>query len=146
MIFTLAQPLVFLHSFSELTDLPFAARLGQGSELLAFLETEVVLYDRPVPFAWMTEVGHPPTELRIEALTALPQAESSDETDRETPPSQPSIVQRRPLRQISFASSPAEAVARRKRVVPSRTTRSNAAASGSAMGPVSWCCVTSTWW
>jgi Zn-dependent protease with chaperone function len=69
----------------------FAARLGQGSDLLAFLETEVVLYDRPVPFAWMSEVGHPPTELRIEALTALPQAESSDETDRETPASQPAV-------------------------------------------------------
>ena len=32
LIFTLAQPLVFLHSFSELTELPFAALLG-----LAFL-------------------------------------------------------------------------------------------------------------
>src|SRR4051812_20543479 len=32
LIFTLAQPLVFLHSFSELTELPFAALIG-----LAFL-------------------------------------------------------------------------------------------------------------
>jgi hypothetical protein len=31
-IFTLAQPLVFLHSFSELTELPFAATIA-----LAFL-------------------------------------------------------------------------------------------------------------
>ena len=28
LIFTLAQPLVFLHSFSELTELPFAALIG----------------------------------------------------------------------------------------------------------------------
>jgi hypothetical protein len=32
----------------------------------------VLLYDRPVPFAWMSEVGHPPTELRIDALTRQP--------------------------------------------------------------------------
>jgi hypothetical protein len=42
LIFTLAQPLVFLHSFSELTELPFATLIG-----LAFLA-----YQRR-HFAWM---------------------------------------------------------------------------------------------
>ncbi len=55
-----------------------------------------------------------------------------------------SIAQRRRWRRASFASSPAKARARRKQATPSRNTRSNAAASSSAMGPASWCCATST--
>jgi Zn-dependent protease with chaperone function len=63
----------------------FAARLGQGSEFADFLITEVVLYDRPVPFAWMSEVGHPPTELRLEALSGQPFAEPNQSTGSEIP-------------------------------------------------------------
>jgi hypothetical protein len=41
LIFTLAQPLVFLHSFSELTELPFAAMLGIA--FLAYQRRQILM-------------------------------------------------------------------------------------------------------
>src|SRR4051812_40449783 len=41
LIFTLAQPLVFLHSFSELTELPFAALIGAA--FLAYQRRQFLL-------------------------------------------------------------------------------------------------------
>jgi len=46
----------------------YAARLGQGPQLAQSLENSALLHDRPVPFAWMSQNSHPPTELRIERL------------------------------------------------------------------------------
>lgn len=46
----------------------YAARLGQGPQLAWSLENSALLHDRPVPFAWMSQNSHPPTELRIERL------------------------------------------------------------------------------
>ncbi len=48
----------------------YAAQLGAGEQLILALETEAMIYDRPVPFIWMTEHSHPPTELRIDRLRA----------------------------------------------------------------------------
>jgi Zn-dependent protease with chaperone function len=46
----------------------YAARLGQAEELARLLEQEVLLYDIPIRFVWMTTQSHPPTALRIERL------------------------------------------------------------------------------
>jgi Zn-dependent protease with chaperone function len=46
----------------------FAAGLGQADELADFLEVHALLHDHPVPFIWLTEHTHPPTELRIDRL------------------------------------------------------------------------------
>ena len=46
----------------------YAAALGQGDELADFLEIHALIHDHPVPFIWMTEHSHPPTELRIDRL------------------------------------------------------------------------------
>jgi Zn-dependent protease with chaperone function len=48
----------------------YAAHLGQADELADFLEIHALLHDHPVPFIWMTEHTHPPTELRIDRLRA----------------------------------------------------------------------------
>jgi Zn-dependent protease with chaperone function len=48
----------------------YAAGLGQGDELADFLEVHALVHDHPVPFIWLTEHTHPPTELRIERLRA----------------------------------------------------------------------------
>jgi Zn-dependent protease with chaperone function len=45
-----------------------AARLGQAEELADFLEIHALIHDHPVPFIWLTEHTHPPTELRIDKL------------------------------------------------------------------------------
>jgi Zn-dependent protease with chaperone function len=45
-----------------------AARLGQADELADFLELHALIHDQPVPFIWLTEHTHPPTELRIDRL------------------------------------------------------------------------------
>jgi Zn-dependent protease with chaperone function len=45
-----------------------AARLGQAEELADFLEVHALIHDHPVPFVWLTEHTHPPTELRIDRL------------------------------------------------------------------------------
>lgn len=56
----------------------YAARLGQADELADFLEIHALLHDHPVPFIWMTEHTHPPTELRIDRLRARADVTSAD--------------------------------------------------------------------
>jgi Zn-dependent protease with chaperone function len=46
----------------------FAVTLGQGEELAEFLEVHALLHDNPVPFIWLSEQTHPPSELRIDRL------------------------------------------------------------------------------
>ena len=46
----------------------YAASLGQAEELADFLEIHALIHDHPVPFIWLTEHTHPPTELRIDRL------------------------------------------------------------------------------
>ncbi len=46
----------------------YAASLGQAEELADFLEVHALMHDHPVPFIWLTEHTHPPTELRIDQL------------------------------------------------------------------------------
>jgi Zn-dependent protease with chaperone function len=54
----------------------YAAKLGQADELADFLEIHALIHDHPLPFIWLTEHTHPPTELRIDKLrnTATHQA------------------------------------------------------------------------
>jgi Zn-dependent protease with chaperone function len=46
----------------------YAASLGQAEELADFLEVHALMHDHPIPFIWLTEHTHPPTELRIDQL------------------------------------------------------------------------------
>lgn len=46
----------------------YAAMLGQADELADFLEIHGLIHDHPIPFIWLTEHTHPPTELRIDRL------------------------------------------------------------------------------
>jgi len=46
----------------------YAARLGQADELADFLEIHALIHDHPIPFMWLTERTHPPTELRVDRL------------------------------------------------------------------------------
>ena len=52
----------------EYTADQYAANLGQADELADFLEVHALIHDHPVPFIWLTEHTHPPTELRIDQL------------------------------------------------------------------------------
>ena len=52
----------------EYTADRFAAGLGQAVDLADFLEVHALMHDHPVPFVWLTEHTHPPTELRIDKL------------------------------------------------------------------------------
>jgi Zn-dependent protease with chaperone function len=52
----------------EYTADQYAAHLGQADELADFLEIHALIHDHPVPFLWLTEHTHPPTELRIDRL------------------------------------------------------------------------------
>jgi Zn-dependent protease with chaperone function len=52
----------------EYTADRFAAGLGQAEDLADFLEIHALIHDHPVPFIWLTEHTHPPTELRIDKL------------------------------------------------------------------------------
>jgi Zn-dependent protease with chaperone function len=52
----------------EYTADQYAAQLGQVEDLADFLETHALIHDHPVPFIWLTEHSHPPTELRIDKL------------------------------------------------------------------------------
>lgn len=52
----------------EYTADQYAATLGQADELADFLEVHALLHDHPVPFVWLTEHTHPPSELRIDRL------------------------------------------------------------------------------
>jgi Zn-dependent protease with chaperone function len=56
----------------EYTADRFAAGLGQADELADFLEIHALTHDHPVPFVWLTEHTHPPTELRIDKLRNAP--------------------------------------------------------------------------
>jgi Zn-dependent protease with chaperone function len=46
----------------------YAAILGQAEDLADFLENHVLIHDHPIPYIWLTEHTHPPTELRIDKL------------------------------------------------------------------------------
>ena len=46
----------------------YAASLGQAEELADFLEIHALIHDHPLPFLWLTDHTHPPTELRIDKL------------------------------------------------------------------------------
>ena len=46
----------------------YAAKLGQAGELAEFLDQHALIHDHPVPYMWLTEHTHPPTELRIDQL------------------------------------------------------------------------------
>jgi Zn-dependent protease with chaperone function len=52
----------------EYTADRYAAALGQGDELADFLEIHALIHDHPIPFIWLTDHTHPPTELRIDRL------------------------------------------------------------------------------
>lgn len=68
-----------------------AAALGQAEELADFLEMHALINDHPVPFIWLTEHTHPPTELRIDKLRAASHADTPAATP--TPAGQPQPVQ-----------------------------------------------------
>lgn len=50
----------------------YAQHLGQGPALADYLHHHALLDDLPVPFAWMTDIAHPPTEQRIANLATRP--------------------------------------------------------------------------
>lgn len=52
----------------EYTADEYAATLGQADELADFLEVHALMHDHPIPFIWLTEHTHPPSELRIDRL------------------------------------------------------------------------------
>jgi Zn-dependent protease with chaperone function len=56
----------------------YAAALGQADELADFLEIHALIHDNPIPFHWLTEHTHPPTELRIDRLRPTPDETSAD--------------------------------------------------------------------
>jgi Zn-dependent protease with chaperone function len=56
----------------------YAASLGQADELADFLELHALVNDHPVPFIWLSEHTHPPTELRIDRLRGLAVATRSE--------------------------------------------------------------------
>lgn len=58
----------------------YAASLGQADELADFLEIHALIHDHPVPFIWLTEHTHPPTELRIDWLRASTNDPAGDAT------------------------------------------------------------------
>lgn len=46
----------------------YAASLGQAEQLAEFLDLHALPWDLPIPFVWLTEASHPPTEHRIDRL------------------------------------------------------------------------------
>jgi Zn-dependent protease with chaperone function len=46
----------------------YAARLGQAGALGSFLDERRALIDLPVPYVWLSDYSHPPTEHRVERL------------------------------------------------------------------------------
>jgi Zn-dependent protease with chaperone function len=46
----------------------YSALLGQADELADFLEIHALVHDHPIPFIWLTDHTHPPTEHRIDQL------------------------------------------------------------------------------
>jgi Zn-dependent protease with chaperone function len=63
----------------------YAAHLGQADELADFLEVHALIHDQPVPFIWLTEHTHPPTELRIDNLRNTTLNEQTPAQDTPTP-------------------------------------------------------------
>jgi Zn-dependent protease with chaperone function len=53
----------------------WAASIGAGSVLAAFLETYVLELDHPIPLVGLTSHTHPPTELRIDRLRRPPRSQ-----------------------------------------------------------------------
>lgn len=49
----------------------YAATLGQAQPLSMFLDTHALEHDLPVPFPWLHEHTHPPTEHRIDRIDHL---------------------------------------------------------------------------
>lgn len=47
----------------------YATNLGQAEDLGEFLDERRALIDLPIPFMWLSEHSHPPTEHRVEHLT-----------------------------------------------------------------------------
>jgi hypothetical protein len=47
----------------------YAANLGQADMLGEFLDEHRALIDLPIPFMWLSDHSHPPTEHRVEHLT-----------------------------------------------------------------------------
>ena len=62
----------------------YAAGLGQADELADFLEIHALIHDNPIPFLWLTEHTHPPTELRIDRLRATTPATTNAAPDAES--------------------------------------------------------------
>lgn len=62
----------------------YAANLGQADELADFLEVHALMHDHPVPYIWLTEHTHPPSELRIDRLRNAP-SEAAQIADRSEP-------------------------------------------------------------
>lgn len=48
----------------------YAAGLGQAQDLARFLDIAALESDLPIPFRWLTDQSHPPTEHRIDRLDA----------------------------------------------------------------------------
>jgi Zn-dependent protease with chaperone function len=69
----------------------YAAKLGQADELADFLETHALIHDHPIPYIWLTEHTHPPTELRIDRLRnhAHREIAGRPEPVKATPPGPP---------------------------------------------------------
>jgi hypothetical protein len=62
----------------------YATSLGQAEELADFLEVYALMHDHPVPYIWLTEHTHPPSELRIDRLRDAP-SEVAQVADRSEP-------------------------------------------------------------
>ena len=56
----------------------YAKSLGQADELADFLEVHALIHDNPIPFLWLTEHTHPPTELRIDRLRSTTDGVTGD--------------------------------------------------------------------
>jgi Zn-dependent protease with chaperone function len=55
----------------------YAANLGQADNLAEFLDEIRTLTDLPIPFVWLTDQSHPPTEHRVEHLVRAATATAS---------------------------------------------------------------------
>lgn len=62
----------------------YAATLGQADELADFLEVHALLYDRPIPYMWLTDTDHDFTELRIDKLRNYRHEPIADTTEPAT--------------------------------------------------------------
>jgi Zn-dependent protease with chaperone function len=67
----------------------YATSLGQADELADFLEIHALIHDHPVPFLWLTEHTHPPTELRVDKLRNSIHTQAPMPGGGATPPAAP---------------------------------------------------------